>query len=1021
MTKFNPNILNDPLGGIAMSYGVPSCMVGLGKDLLSLLPGDTLGSMRRAIYDGKRRAISYISDKTKEIFNDIGIIQFNTETGLFYFQTEGAGSSSVLGDSLNAVGDFVGNVLGVGSVLWKNYEVAAEAVEVIGNCLGDFVDWLKRGELKADVNSVQDLTNSLGAFNAAKEAVNAAQEFINAADAQIRNIDAVFQERANDPSLIPVFEDFEDEDSDSPIFRLTFGPPKSKKGQFLLSVDGLYYDSQGEDGIPSISDIGFIPNEEKWELDHAANLGGRGEGFSIKDLNKYVDTLFDLDSIDNTQNLEEYYEADHLLQVLISNKNVRVEDLNNNLNDIVVQGYLPESALYVNLLQQLNSEIAAFDSKINKRKKQIEVAVKAPDLFGATEKFTPGTVPINDFSYLSAINLDVEIEKQKGLVFDHGEVEDVVLPIQPLFVKSEGTQQGVVLTPLLGGEVGAGSMLDGEDLEGDAPVLSLTTGIITDGMVCVYNFTDANLQSPGDTTYKTLNCNALGTENRGKLVSTNPALIYRSGLGIPYLNGIPSWKKENAYDVLGETWNTYPFQVVGAGNYLELPNTPPFQDLMYNPSGCTIDVWTKIPNYSSEQGGWWEHPYDTSAFDLKLSSTGSWVNGHFYRVLMGCENTGGVDNNINTSAVIADRSSDFVRGMLMGFSRDPKMYYQGGVVTAGTTDLDIRDNYGYAASGVSNAGDMIDVFHEDFPANTSLTWSLSSDINGNLVDAPLIPSGTAKVKNNELGLKAISLTVPGDGLPASAHGTEYKIQVYPTSAVSSTNPESVPSGIVYFSHVDDPVEYYMGVPSSCFFIAPTQSYNTTGVGFVKAGSCDSDSEQLLRFTASVDKTVSGVTLGDISSEYMHLAIVFDPVTDSIKLYVDGVLYEEGLISTTFNVSPGQMPQVPSLITPSGYATSSFYYNSTTVSAGGDALVKGLFNNGPAPDGFFTPWIVGGGYSDGRPIDLTTSSGGFMSTGDGLVSPYNGHVGSFKVYCKALNINEVKKNFDSQKTFFKNIT
>jgi len=212
----------------------------------------------------------------------------------------------------------------------------------------------------------------------------------------------------------------------------------------------------------------------------------------------------------------------------------------------------------------------------------------------------------------------------------------------------------------------------------------------------------------------------------------------------------------------------------------------------------------------------------------------------------------------------------------------------------------------------------------------------------------------------------------------------------------------------------------MGVPSSCFFIAPTQSYNTTGVGFVKAGSCDEDSAQLLRFTASPNKTVEGVSLSSISSEYMHLSIVFDPVNDSIKLYVDGVLYEEGLISTTFNVSKGKMPQVPSLITPSGLSTSSFYYNENSVSAGGDVLSKGYFDNGPAPDGFFTPWIVGGGYSDGRDIDLTTSSGGFMSTGDGLISPYNGNVGSLKIYCKALNTNEVKKNFDSQKTFFKNI-
>ena len=97
-----------------------------------------------------------------------------------------------------------------------------------------------------------------------------------------------------------------------------------------------------------------------------------------------------------------------------------------------------------------------------------------------------------------------------------------MLPIQPLFVKSSGSQQAVVLTPLQVGTVGAGAMLDGEEIEGDAPVVSLTTGITTDGLVCVYNFTDGNLVSPNSTEFKTLNCHALGTEHRGQLSSRYP-------------------------------------------------------------------------------------------------------------------------------------------------------------------------------------------------------------------------------------------------------------------------------------------------------------------------------------------------------------------------------------------------------------------------------------------------------------------------------------------------------------------
>ena len=36
------------------------------------------------------------------------------------------------------------------------------------------------------------------------------------------------------------------------------------------------------------------------------------------------------------------------------------------------------------------------------------------------------------------------------------------------------------------------------------------------------------------------------------------------------------------------------------------------------------------------------------------------------------------------------------------------------------------------------------------------------------------------------------------------------------------------------------------------------------------------------------------------------------------------------------------------------------------------------------------------------------------------SGLNGHVGSLKFYSRPLNINEVRKNYEAQKGFFKNI-
>ena len=103
--------------------------------------------------------------------------------------------------------------------------------------------------------------------------------------------------------------------------------------------------------------------------------------------------------------------------------------------------------------------------------------------------------------------------------------------------------------------------------------------------------------------------------------------------------------------------------------------------------------------------------------------------------------------------------------------------------------------------------------------------------------------------------------------------------------------------------------------------------------------------------------------------------------------------------------------------PKDYATSSFYYSKTTVNQSPEVT---LFDNGPDTYPEFTPWVVGGGWTDGRPVDLDTSSGGFLDTGAGLMSSYNGYVGNLKIYNRALNTTELTKNYKAQKDFFSNI-
>ena len=1045
MTKFNPNILDDPLGtGLELAFGFPECLVNLTKDLLSLLPGDILGGIAKGVSEGKDAAQDAMATVFETIHDKLGILEYDSTTGKLSLlgNSSQAGVDKQAGSVLGKVGETLGFIAGAGMALYQAGQDVSDQIEAIQNCLQEYEDYLDAEKGGEESSSV---TRTKGEFFVLKAQAAAAQAYIEKADRVLGDIATVLGERSENPDLIPIFAPVDTplEEVD-PIFRLTFGPPKAKTGQFLLSVDGLYYDSQTRtyaDGspVPTTEDLKFIPNQDRWKLDHSPNLGGRGTAYSIKDLNDYVDTIFDPNKIDNSTSLETFYEADHFLQVLEAQRNQVISNLGKNIKELQTSGYSPESALHINYTEQIKSQNAAFNRKIHKRKKQIEVAVKAPDLFGSTTVFPIGEIPINDFSYLSSINLDVELEKQRNLVFDQGEVSGIILPIVPTYVHSDGVADKVVLTPLEISETGVGSNIEGEGLT-SSPMLSLTTNVNTHGLQAIYNFADVNTQSPASTEFKTLNCATLGTYNRAQLVSTDLSLLYQNGLGLPYLNGIPTYfKRDSSYEYRGETWDSWPFEVRNSGNYIKFPDTSSFQNLMYSKSGATVDVWTRIPGLFANQeyagDNFSEHAFDTSAFGYELSSeSGAWCDFHYYRVLLGCENTGGDNLNIDQSSVIIDRDSTNVRGMVMGFSRDPRMFYEDGIVAPADTDLNPRQNFGGYVTSVST-----------IPPPTTWTagnnvegiWTLSSDARTPLPNAFWQASGTfiTKKVNGVAGSVIFTLGTDKNNWPytLSAVGEGYTSSSNDTCCVFWASGDG---GVAYENVAISAVpsiapfnqDYNVGTTSSVFFIAPTQSYNTSTVGFVKNADCNTESADILKFVVSTKSSVGGVDFEDITSKFVNLQIVFDPINDLLKFYVNGVLFKQQALSTVFGVPIGSAPQVPSFIIPKDYATSSFYYSKTTVtqSSGAGAGQIGnqspttLFDNGPNTYPQFTPWVMGGGWTDGRPVDLATSSGGFMDTGAGIISPYNGFVGNVKFYNRALDKTEVLNNYKAQKDFFENI-
>ena len=190
------------------------------------------------------------------------------------------------------------------------------------------------------------------------------------------------------------------------------------------------------------------------------------------------------------------------------------------------------------------------------------------------------------------------------------------------------------------------------------------------------------------------------------------------------------------------------------------------------------------------------------------------------------------------------------------------------------------------------------------------------------------------------------------------------------------------------------------VSSLSFFIAPTQARDSSSASWVNNDDCqDFDTFHKMK----VD--LSATDFGNVSSQFVLVDITCDPGTDTIKMFADGALIATSSVASVFGTDVGIPPSVPSF-----KKDNSFQYSSTTVD--GPTTVK----QGPLLDTFYTPWIVGGGYTDGM-----YEYGNFMG-GDrgGITSGLRGHLGSLKFYSRALDNEEVLKNYKAQQGFFKNI-
>lgn len=672
------------LAALGMSFGLPSCLLNLAGNALALLPSDLLSDIQSKIFGGKSKA----EEKTKEFFKKLGmntgVFEVLTEGGLWewYSDTSWMGidnDESQEGDNLAGILGAIDYAIDVGAALYQNYEDILDIIDSVKDCLGKLkdVNSFKAGNSGSERATLPpeeqaELLDSIYAGD--KAGLQKTAVFISRCNDSLDLINNILRERAADPSLEPCFldsaeldpflsqtnykrcapEDPEVGQEEQEVFRLTYGPPKSSAGQYVLTSDGLYYDSQTGGLDPVFLAIsGIVPIGDQWKYDYDPNLGGKGQAISIKSLNKFTDNIFDPNRIDDSIGLQEYYDEDHFLAVLKQQRNKITYDLSADLQGFIDGG----EALSViqNQRQLIISEIANHNNKINRRKKQIEVAVKAPQIYGDAGGpiFPPGEVPINDFSYLADYSLSVDLEKQNALIFKQADVVGIILPIEAKFAGTSEKPPSISIDHLNVPTVGKGSILYSPSSTNAGTVLALTDQIVNKDLFAIYNFLETTLELPSSINFPVTNCATENRYNNAQLVGASKRALFVSGLGIPYLEGIV---KNKSSDPAGAS---------ALGSYAKLPDTKEFQDLTYSPSGFTMECWAHVPNIMDGGVGW-------------LSSTASSLT----KVLLASENVGAASgaNALDHTGVERDldfleskRGDNFVRGMVCGFTRDRRI------------------------------------------------------------------------------------------------------------------------------------------------------------------------------------------------------------------------------------------------------------------------------------------------------------------------------------------------------------
>ena len=778
----------------------------------------------------------------------------------------------------------------------------------------------------------------------------------------------------------------------SSIFDTVYQPPVSWSGKYILSRDGLYYDSR-QGGIPFITAKKITAGS--WQLRYAANRGGKGELYQPGTEGRLSNTVFSETYKNETGNVKAFWKYDDVLRGFKNDRDLAVTEVSGKIDDLIASGYEPSSTIIKNYKESYAGIGNTYQRKINKRKKQLQVAALfgpfgvttsddagvGPGMFYREESmpvventlsecgyehspivfdiddstgdvtstgidFTGSNIlpipkiqriyidriPVNDFSYLRDIGFIPEIELQKSQMLHSSDLDETTGPIIPTFVTA-GTDDETNIDAVPEMFLPGAGTTEWLNTSGDTDLTGDVPFIrsLDSDIVTDSLVVCYNFLEPSAVVAPS--STTFGVQNYSNAGQALNAKMVGTSTSSIFVSGVTIPYLTGTLYKPSSRWGLkYAHLDSSSGAYVRLPNN--WRGGALYPASQPLDDLIRSPK------GWC---MDFWVYTPDLSSTLTY--DHRYKVIAANENCGEPTQessglvfppqagNINTTADLSGSYTNLLykkpRGLMVGF-RDRG--YPGTVQASGLEFFVLP------------------------------TLAQNSDIWGKSV--------------------CIGESVSGDG--------------------------------------------YGG---TC----------TTELGFKVPLSTSSE---------------SGYTILNAASGFTHFNVGCDYDENAISLYVNGEFLASASVSTCFATKPGQALNFPSPVSEGCHQDKT------------GAFFEQLFSTPELPIyPVLTPWVLGGGYTDGIAFDapavFSSTQPGFLGTNTNTsyfrtaMEPYggpvgqhsdlettpeipglggyaqatsakvarsglHGHLGSFKMYAKSLNTLEVKHNYSAQRPFFTGI-